>query len=96
MCKVKKALLKGDFRALETMNFSSNDVESILTDAEAELEEDEIFVEENEDMTPGKLSIDVELAKKRIEENRSIIENAEKLLEMMEQRELMSEMLYED
>ena len=33
MCKLTKALMKGDFRAVATMQFSSNDVESILTKA---------------------------------------------------------------
>lgn len=95
MCKIKKALLKGDFRALETMQFSSNDIESILTDAEEALRDDLNLVEETETRTVA-LRLRIERANKRIEENRSIIENCEKLLEMMEQGEWISEMLNED
>ena len=95
MCKLTKALAQGNFRALETMQFTQNDIESILTDAEEALQDDLLLVEETTaNNAPARLRI--ARAYKSIEENRSIIENAEKLLEMMEQRELMSEMLYED
>ena len=95
MCKLTKALREGNFRALATMSFSSNDVESILTDAEEALQDDLLLVEETTaNNAPARLRI--ARANKRIEENQSIIANAEKVLEMLEQGEFMSEMLYED
>ena len=95
MCKIKNALIKGDFRALESMNFSANDVESILTDAQEALRDDLNLVEETEARTQA-LKFRIERANKRISENRSIIENAEILLEKMEQGEWISEMVNED
>ncbi len=95
MCKVKKALIEGNFRALATMQVTTNDIESILTDAEEALLDDELLVEETEARTKA-LQGRIERANKRINENRSIIENAEKLLEMMEQGEWISEMLNEE
>lgn len=95
MCKVKKALAQGNFRALESMNFSSNDVESILTDAEEELRDDLNLIEETEARTQA-LKLRIERAQKRISENRSIIENAEILLEKMEQGEWINEMMNEE
>lgn len=95
MCKLKKALAQGNFRALETMQFCQNDIESILTDAEEALRDDENLVEETEARTQA-LKLRIERANKRIEENRSIITNAEKLLEMIEQGEWISEMMNEE
>lgn len=95
MCKLTKALMKGDFRAVATMQFSSNDVESILTDAEEALRDDLNLIEETNARTQA-LKLRIERANKRISENRSIIENGEKLLEMMEQGEWLSEFDNED
>ena len=95
MCKVKKALIEGNFRALATMQVTENDIESILTDAQTELEDDELLVEETEARTKA-LQGRIARANTRIDENRSIITNAEKLLEMMEQGEWISEMLNEE
>lgn len=95
MCKIKNALREGNFRALATMQVTENDVESILTDAEEALRDDLNLVEETEARTQA-LKLRIERAQKRINENRSIIENAEKLLEMMEQGEFLSEFNNED
>ena len=95
MCKLKKALKEGNFEALATMQITTNDIESILTDAEEALRDDENLVEETEARTQA-LKLRIERANKRISENRSIIENAEKLLEMMEQGEWLSEFDNED
>lgn len=95
MCKISKALREGNFRALATMQFTQNDVESILTDAEEALQDDENLVAETN--ARNKMLQDrIERAKRRIEENSSIIENAEKLLEMMEQGEWVNTMLSGD
>ena len=95
MCKIKNALREGNFNALATMQFCQNDVESILTDAEEALRDDLNLVEETEARTQA-LRLRIERANKRISENRSIIENSEKLLEMMEQGEFLSELVNEE
>ena len=95
MCKIKNALREGNFRALASLQFSTNDIESILTDAEEALKDDLNLVEETEARTQA-LRLRIERANKRIEENRSIIKNSEKLLEMMEQGEFLSELLNEE
>ncbi len=95
MCKLKNALREGNFNALATMQVTENDVESILTDAEEALRDDLNLVEETEARTQA-LKLRIERANKRISENRSIIENAEILLEKMEQGEWISEMINED
>ena len=95
MCEIKEALREGNFRALATLRFCQNDIESILTDAEEALQDDERLVEETE--AHNKVLQDrIKRAKRRIEENSSIIKNAEKLLEMMEQGEWLSEFDNED
>ena len=95
MCKIKNALIKGDFRALAALQITTNDVESILIDAEEALLDDELLVEETNTRTLA-LKVRIERANKRINENRSIIENGEKLLEMMEQGEWINEFSSED
>ncbi len=95
MCKIKNALREGNFRALASLQFSTNDIESILTDAEEALKDDLNLVEETEARTQA-LRLRIERANKRIEENRSIIKNSEKLLEMMEQGEFLSELVNEE
>ena len=67
MCKIKNALREGNFEALATMQFSTNDIESILTDAEEALRDDENLVEETEARTQA-LKLRIERAQKRINE----------------------------
>ena len=95
MCKLRNALAQGNFNALATMQVTENDVESILTDAERAIQDDENLIEETEARNKM-LKTRIERANKRIKENKIIIENAEKLLEMMEQGEWLSEFDNED
>ena len=67
MCKIKNALREGNFRALASLQFSTNDIESILTDAEEALKDDLNLVEETEARTQA-LRLRIERANKRIEE----------------------------
>lgn len=95
MCKISKALREGNFRALATLQFCQNDIESILTDAEEALQDDENLVAET--VARNKVLQDrIERAKRRIEENQAIVENGEKLLEMMEQGEWVNTMFSGD
>ena len=86
MCKLKKALAAGDFESLSTMDLNVNDIESIITDAEAALEDDTNLVGETQPTT-SLLRQRIERAQKRINESQAIIENGNQLLEMIEKGE---------
>lgn len=86
MCKLKKALAAGDFETLSTMDLNVNDIESIVTDAETALEDDLLLIEETNPKT-SLLRQRVERAQKRVNESQAIIENGNKLLEMIEKGE---------
>lgn len=86
MCKLKKALAKADFEAISTLAFTANEVESIITDAENELEDDQNLIAMTEPRN-AMLKNRIERAQKRVEENKAIIDNGQMLLEMIEKNE---------
>lgn len=71
---------------MSTMDLNVNDIESIITDAEAALEDDTNLVGETQPTT-SLLRQRIERAQKRINESQAIIENGNQLLEMIEKGE---------
>ena len=95
MCKLKTALKESNFEALATMQISENDLENQILDARAELQK---YSQKIEELTPRNKALQnaIARAKEQIEKNQTIIENAEKLLEMIERGEWVNTMLSGD
>ncbi len=95
MCKIKKALAAGDFESLSTMSINANDIEIIIDDAQTALEDDLNLINET---TPSTVALQqrIERAQKRVHEARTIIENGNELLEMMEKGEFVDEFAREE
>lgn len=88
MCKLKKALAKADFESISVLFFSANDVEALIDDAEIAIEDDKNLIDATEPRNEL-LKKRIKRAQKRIEENRTIINNGQMLLEMIEKNELL-------
>lgn len=88
MCKLKKALAKADFESIAVLFFTASDVETIIDNAEIEIEDDKNLIDATEPRNTM-LKKRIERAQKRISENQTIINNGQMLLEMIEKNELL-------
>ena len=90
MKRLPKLIAAGDFDALARMKFTADEVESLMITAENEIEADEELVEGITKINAA-LKMKLENAQKRIEVNKNIISNGEKLLEMIEKGEILDD-----